>query len=73
MPLRNSTNRRIATHLRNQIQIQRKDRRAQTHPRGRHRRLATSVTRANDDYVKLFGEGHSLYFTISEASVWTNG
>jgi pimeloyl-ACP methyl ester carboxylesterase len=58
MPLGDPANRRIAAHLRNQIKIQGKDRRAQTHPRRRHRRLATSVSRTHYNDVELFRKAH---------------
>jgi hypothetical protein len=59
MPLRNPANRRITTHLRNQIQIQRKDRRPQSHPRRGHSRLTPSMPGPNHHHIVLFRKTHS--------------
>src|SRR6202789_1929874 len=59
VPFRNPANCRVAAHLRNQIECQRKDCRAQTHPRSSHRRLATGMPRAHHNDVELFRKAHS--------------
>ena len=59
MPLGDSTNRRITTHLRNQIQIQRKDSRPQTHARRGHRRLAPGMPCTHHNHIVLFRKAHS--------------
>ena len=64
VPLRNPANRRIARHLRNQIQVQRKQCRAQSHPRRRHRRLATGVPRTHNDDIVLFRNAHSSILCV---------
>ena len=56
-------NRRVAAHLRNQIQVQRKQSRPQPHARRRHRRLAPRVPGPHHHHIELFRKRHSLYST----------
>jgi hypothetical protein len=51
---------RIATHLRNQVHVHGDERRLQAHARGRHRRLAPGVARANHHHIVLFRKGHPV-------------
>ena len=69
VPLSHPSNRRITTHLRNQIQIQRKDRRPQPHPRRRHSRLAPGMTRAHHHHIVLLRKTHtSILNTLGSPS-----
>ena len=49
---------RVAAHLRDQVQVQREQRGAQSHARRGHGRLAAGMTRADDDNVILLCEDH---------------
>jgi hypothetical protein len=54
MSFSNSTDRWIARHLSDQIQVQSDHRGSRTQPRRRRSRLATSMTTADHDYLKFF-------------------
>ena len=56
VPFGDSANRRIARHLCNQINVQGEECGVQSHARGRHRRLAAGMSRADYDHIKLFGK-----------------
>ncbi len=58
MTLGNSADRGIAGHLRDQVEIQRKQRGAQAHAGTRHGGFAACVAGADDDEIVLFREGH---------------
>jgi hypothetical protein len=59
VPFGYSSDRGIATHLRNQIEVQGEDRCAQTHPRRRHCGLASGVSGTDHHYVELFRKAHT--------------
>jgi hypothetical protein len=46
----------VAGHLRDEVEVEREERRAQAHARGGHGGFAAGVACADDDYVVLFGE-----------------
>ena len=54
MPLGDPADRRVAGHLRDQVEVHGAERRPQTHARRRHRRLAPRVPRADHDHIVLF-------------------
>ena len=58
MSLRDAANGWVAGHLRDQIDVQRVERRLQPHACRGHRGLAPCVTRADHDYLELLGELH---------------
>ena len=55
----------VAGHLRDEVEVEREECGAQAHARGGRGGFAAGMTRADDDYVELFGERHSLYFSGS--------
>ena len=55
MSFGDSAHGRVAGHLRDQVDVESEQRGAQSHARAGHRRLATGVAGADDDYVVLFG------------------
>ena len=48
----------VAAHLRDQVEIQREQGRAQAHPRGGGGGLAARVSPAYDQHIELFRKGH---------------
>jgi len=58
MSLGNTADRGVAGHLRDQIEVQRKQRRTHTHARSGHRGLAARVPGANHHYIELFANSH---------------
>ena len=56
--LGDSADRRVAAHLRDQVEVQRKDGRAQPHARRRHSGFAAGMPCADDDDVVLFRKSH---------------
>src|SRR6266851_6476668 len=56
--LRNTANRRITRHLRNQVDVQCVERGLQSHARRGHRGLASSMAGADNNYVELFRKLH---------------
>ncbi len=58
VPLGNPTHRWIAGHLRNQIDVERVERRFQAHACGGHCGFASGMARADHDHIELFGEPH---------------
>src|SRR5205085_858478 len=59
----NSTEGRIAGHLRDQVNIQRVKRSLQAHARAGDGRLAAGMSCSDDYDVELFSELHPIYFT----------
>ena len=59
-PFGDAADGRIARHLRDQVDIERVQRGLQAHARGGHGGLASGMAGADDDYVELFGELHSI-------------
>jgi hypothetical protein len=62
MPLGDAANGGVATHLRDQVEVQGEQGGAQAHARGGHRRFAASVSCADHQYIELFGKGHHFLF-----------
>jgi len=56
MALGDAAHRRIARHLRDEIDVQREERGTQAHARGGHRSLASGMTGADDNNVVVLGE-----------------
>jgi hypothetical protein len=69
MALGDAADGRIATHLRDQVEVQRKDRRAQPHARRRYRRLTARVARAHDDDIVLFRKAHASILEPSQGQL----
>ena len=63
MALRDAAYGRVARHLRDQIEIQREQRRPPTHARRGHRGLAAGMPRAHDHDVVLFDKAHLASLT----------
>jgi hypothetical protein len=61
MAFRNASNRRIAGHLSNEINIEGVKSSLQTHPGASHGGLAASVSSPDDNYVELLGKLHARY------------
>ena len=59
MSLGNAADRRIARHLRDQVDVERVESSLQAHARRGHGGLASGMAGADHDYVELFGELHS--------------
>jgi hypothetical protein len=59
VPLGDAANSGIARHLRDQVEIETKQRRTQAHTRRRHRRLATCVPRTHYYNVVAFRKPHN--------------
>lgn len=62
MSLGYATHRWVARHLRDQVDIQRVERRLEAHACGGHRGLASGMAGADNNYVELFGELHQELF-----------
>ena len=62
MPLGNSADRRVAAHLRDQVQVHGDERGLQAHARGSHGSLAACMTGAHHYDIVLFGESHPVLF-----------
>jgi hypothetical protein len=58
VPLGHAAHRRVAAHLRNQVQVHRNQRSLQPHARRGHRRLAPRMTRAHNHHIVLFRKCH---------------
>ena len=58
MSLGDAANRRVARHLRDEIDVQRVERGLQSHACGGHGGLASGMASADDDYIELFRERH---------------
>ena len=58
MSLGNAADRRIARHLRDQVDVEGVEGSLQSHTRGSHRCFAPGMSGADYDYVELFGELH---------------
>jgi len=56
--LRDATHRRIARHLRDQVDVERVERSLQPHARRSHGGLASGMASADDDYLELFRALH---------------
>ena len=56
----------VAGHLRDEVEIQREERRAQAHARRGDGRFAAGVSRADYDYFVLFGVCHVLTPILKE-------
>jgi hypothetical protein len=74
VPLGHAANRRIAAHLRNQVEVHGDQRRLHSHARRRHRRLAPGVPSAHHHYVILFDKNHlKLFYGFLDGAAEWNG
>ena len=73
MSLGDAADRRVAGHLRNQVDVERVERGLQAHARRGHRGLASRMAGADDHYIELFGELHrarTAEVQRSAATLW---